>query len=476
MNTETTNESSKLKQGTENESTKKSEKFNLNIPGFSLKYEEELVGLELPFFSCEIGVHRVIAASKTISRLSKNIVLKIHTIFESIFKLKRNLLPVMVCLVFLIMIASGLWLTQTKKTDNLIKLIQLLRVGQITDAEKVLKNTMFKSISYHQIMARIYLKTGNIEEAEKEIAQIQKKQSDFYDMNVLKGHLSLAKGLSDSKVHYNQALQNKNLDKWCQAECHFGLAHIELLQNNFVKAIAKFDQAIAIDSFYVLSHTGKGLTLEKQNNFQQATKEYNEALKIIKGKCANCSDNILFKVNKILYESRKQIAECTGECMIQKQIEIEALIQKSRGKSELNMNEKNSNELKNVLFLEFGSEGQVETNLGENAYVSELIAQKISENPKIKRFEPLLISAFMLRLQQSYYQVNSLDFALNMGKFLPIHLVVTGTITRKGKQRYITMKIYENKQLKDELSHKFESTDKNDEQVKQLTKGFVIGS
>lgn len=157
-----------------------------------------------------------------------------------------------------------------------------LKEGRLDEAEKTFYNLSTKKgeaeVLGKEGLSTVYAKKGQGEKALKVAGEIEKKDADRAQVHVIKGNLLYRQDkITEAEGEYKKAIRKKGSEPYHSALAYNQLGRIYAGRGNYIKSRELYDQAVAIDPYYIEATSNKGLTYEREENWEKALETYRRA-------------------------------------------------------------------------------------------------------------------------------------------------------------------------------------------------------
>lgn len=355
--------------------------------------------------------------------------LKLRSLHNSIVTL------LLVMLIVLGVIVGKSWLAQDGKRNLTNDIFSMIHTNKLSQADQLIGALPGTSPLYYQAMAAVYLFRGDLDEAEKILAEAKNDvpMSDY--LTVIQGHLALAKGdLEKSQILYQQSLKSAGLNAWQQAECHYGLGRIFLLQGAIDQAEAELDLALLADPSFLQAHIAKGIVLERLGMKNKALQHFKMATTI------NTSDHL----SAVMYE--RGLERLKYEQKVGRDKRVDALIAELTNKYRQPIKNKagEASEWKSkplyFFITDFENKGQPAPMEGEDAYIEEQVSSEMATSQRLRPVDRALLDQILEELRLSNSELSDPQRILQLGRLLAARILVSGSIVRYKGQLQLFLK------------------------------------
>jgi tetratricopeptide (TPR) repeat protein len=157
-----------------------------------------------------------------------------------------------------------------------------LKEGKLDEAEKTFYNLSRKKgeaeVLGKEGLSTVYAKKGQTEKALKVAREVEEKAADRAQVHVVKGNLLYRQNkVKEAEGEYKKAVRKKRSEPYQSAVAYNQLGRIHAGRGNYKKSRELYDQAVAIDPYYIEATSNKGLTYEREGNWEKALEAYRKA-------------------------------------------------------------------------------------------------------------------------------------------------------------------------------------------------------
>ena len=263
---------------------------------------------------------------------------------------------------------------------------------------------------------------------------MEKDQPGAPYLGVLKAHLTLNEGnLDEAASGYRKGLESQGLERWQQAECHFGLGRVFMIRGDLGQAVTAFDEAIRLDPSFLQVYTARGLALERLGRAREAVDSYQQAALV------NPEDPI----NLTLYGRSREHLNDRDSSERRSRIDqlVSDLLQRYReGPRPAEVGDQWSSRPLYLFFLSLETKGQPSPREGEDAYVDEFISRDLKNSTRFQVVERRLLERLLEELKLSSSQLADPQTALRIGNILSAKILITGALVRYKGQLKVNLR------------------------------------
>ena len=156
--------------------------------------------------------------------------------------------------------------------------------GGNTDAAEIIFRQLSQGKGQEEVLGKeglikVYEQKGQTDKAFKLAEEVEKKAPDRSYVHVVKGDILYSEDKkSEAEAEYQKALQKNSTNPSQKAVALNKLGRLQASEGNYQQARELYDQAVAIDPYYIEAKTNKGATYEKEGDWDKALSVYNQAL------------------------------------------------------------------------------------------------------------------------------------------------------------------------------------------------------
>jgi tetratricopeptide (TPR) repeat protein len=157
-----------------------------------------------------------------------------------------------------------------------------LKEGRLDEAEKTFYNLSKKKgeaeVLGKEGLSTVYAKKGQSEKALEIAREVEKKGADSAQVHVIKGNLLYSQDkVTEAEGEYNKAVRKKGSEPYHRAVAYNQLGRIYASRGSYKKSRELYDQAVAMDPYYIEATSNKGLSYEREGNWEKALETYRRA-------------------------------------------------------------------------------------------------------------------------------------------------------------------------------------------------------
>ena len=303
-----------------------------------------------------------------------------------------------------------------------------IQEGDLKEAENISKKmTAMKGdgeILGKEVAAAVYVKTGRMDQAAKLAGELEKKAPERVQSQVIQGDILYArnqKKAAEGKYKKAAAKTEGSPTQKAQARNQLGRFYASL--GDFKEARGLYDQAVEIDPYYVEATANKGVTYEKEGNWDQALASYRNTLALDKN---DMIASVLAKKAQEMIDLQK---DSSKKARIDKLVKALAERYRRQQESTPKGGEDTWTSRPMVLtFVDFQEKGGLSERDGFSTALAVQLADKLNASGRVRVVERMLIEQLLEELNLGSSELADPDTALRLGKVLAAKLIGTGSL------------------------------------------------
>jgi tetratricopeptide (TPR) repeat protein/peroxiredoxin len=278
---------------------------------------------------------------------------------------------------------------------------------------------------------------GQVKKALSLAQQVEQADPSRGYVHVIKADVLYAQNKKQAaESEYQKAIAKKNIAPYHRAKAFNQLARIRADQGRLQQAQKLYDQAVALDPYYIEATTNKGLIYEKQGHWDQALACYAKAQRIDK---ADMFSLTLQKKLLAMLQLENDRAEKTR---------IDALVKdlaaryhnRQQTKKEAGQDAWTSRPMV-LSFVDFGETGGLPERDGFASIFTVQLADTLNASGRVQVVERVIVEKLLQELNMGSSELADSTNALELGKVLSAKLIVTGTLYYQNGKYILTMRL-----------------------------------
>jgi tetratricopeptide (TPR) repeat protein len=302
-----------------------------------------------------------------------------------------------------------------------------LRSGEVDKAKQVFEDMAAKSGSAEIVgkegLAAVYARKGESEKALKLAREVEQKAPDRSFPNVIKGEVLYSQNKpSEARSEYEKAVTKKQAAPYQKAVGYNQLGRMYAKNGETQAARQLYDQAVAIDPYYIEGTTNKGLTYEKEGKWDKALDSYRKAMEVEK------SD--LFAT--ALARKAQEMVDVQNDVKRKERMDrlVKELVERFRTqKKSVSKDEDTWTSRPMVLsFVDFQEKGMLNERDGFASVMTIQLTDLLNNSNRVQVVERVLMERVIEELHLGSSELADPETALKLGKVLACKLIGTGSV------------------------------------------------
>ena len=308
-----------------------------------------------------------------------------------------------------------------------IKGYAALKDGDLDEAEQTFHN-LSKEQGKGEVLGKeglsmVYAKKGQGEKALKVAKEVEQKAADRAYVHVVKGDLLYSRDKKEeAEAEYKKAINKNTAETYQKALAYNKLGRIYASQGEYEKSRSLYDQAVAIDPFYIEATSNKGVTYEKEGDWDKALEVYRKAQAI------DQSDTFVAVLAKKAQEMLILEQDIEKKNRIDKLVKELADRYRGKLKAEKKIEDTWTSRPMVLSFVNFMESGGLTERDGFSTVLTTQLADQLNASGRVQVVERVLIDRLLEELNIGSSELADPATALKLGQVLAAKLISTGSI------------------------------------------------
>lgn len=286
-------------------------------------------------------------------------------------------------------------------------------------------------------LCAVAAKKGQMQKALALARQVEQAEPSRGYVHVVKADLLYSQNQKQAAEHeYQKAIAKQNTEPYLRAKAYNQLARIRADQGRVEQSKSLYDQAIAIDPYYIEATANKGLLYEKEGRWDQALASYNKALSISKDDA-----HALMLQKKLL--AMMQLENDQAE-----KNRVDALVK------DLAARYRNRQQIKKdtvhdawtsrplvLSFVDFNETGGLPVRDGFSTLLTTQLAETLNASGRVQVVERMIVDKLLQELNLGASDLADPATALELGKVLSAKLISTGSLFYLNEDYLLTLRL-----------------------------------
>ena len=315
-----------------------------------------------------------------------------------------------------------------------------LKEGKVNEAGQVFQELAQKGGQAEVIgkegLAAVSVKKGEPEKALKLAAEVEKKAPKRSYPHVIKGDVLYTQNkVAEAQSEYQKATTKKEAEPYLQPVGYNQLGRLYAKKGDNEAARKLYDEAVAIDPYYIEGTTNKGLTYQKEGKWDKALDTYRQALGVEKTDVYATA----------LARQAQEMADLQRDR--QKSERIDRLVKElaERYRSQKKSAAKDQDEWTSrpmiLAFVDFQERGVLTERDGIAAVMTLQLTDYLNQSKRVQVVERALMDKLLEELNLGSSELADPQTALRLGKVLAAKLIGTGSLLNMPNTTSMTMRL-----------------------------------
>ncbi len=308
-----------------------------------------------------------------------------------------------------------------------IRAIAAVEEGNLAEAEKISRELIQEpgegETLGKEVQMTVLAKKGDTGKALQTAEELVKKAPDRPQAHRVKGDILYAQNKkAEAKAEYAQAVKKNNGLITQKAEAHNQLGRAYADAGDYKAARSIYDQAVDIDPYYIEATSNKGITYEKEGDWEKALGSYRGAL--------NLDKNDVF-ASALAKQAQEMLALQRDS---KKRERIDRLVQElaARFREQKETLDKDADTWTSrpmiLTFIDFQERGGLSERDGYSSVMAIQLADRLNASGRVQVVERVLIERLLEELNLGSSDLADPETALRLGKVLAAKLLGTGSL------------------------------------------------
>jgi tetratricopeptide (TPR) repeat protein len=303
-----------------------------------------------------------------------------------------------------------------------------LKEGDLDAAEKTF-NSLSQSAGQGKVlgdegMVSVYARKGQTKKALELAERVEKKAPDRGHVNTVKADILYAKGQKkEARAEYRKAAGKQSAAPYQKAVALNKLGRLQASLGNLSQARELYDQAVAIDPYYIEATANSAMTYEKEGKWDKALDAYRQALELNK-------DDVFAAT---LAKRAQSMVALQNDVERKKRMDglVKRLAERYRKQQQSKPKEPEDTWTSRPMimtFVDFQEKGGLSERDGLSSVLMLQLSDQLNASGRIQVVERILIEKLLEELDLGSSDLADPDTALRLGKVLAAKIIGSGSI------------------------------------------------
>ena len=323
----------------------------------------------------------------------------------------------------------------------MVKGYAALKTGDSSGAEKTFTSLSETkgddSVLGKEGLLSVYAAQGKTDKALKLAQEVEKKAPERSYAHVIKGDILYSRNQKDlAESEYQKAVKKGSGEPFQKAAASNKLGRLYASLGKYERSRELYDQAVVLDPYYIEAMTNKGVTYEKQGNWDKALETYKKGEGIDK--------NDVFAM-ALVKRATEMLAVKNDE---QRSERIDKLVKdlSKRYRSHKAASDKKTEDSWTsrpmvISFVDFNETGSLSERDGFSTVLTTELSDKLNSSGRVKVVERILIERLLEELNLGSSDLADPQTALKLGRVLAAKIMGTGTMLHTPSGTMLSLRL-----------------------------------
>jgi tetratricopeptide (TPR) repeat protein len=303
-----------------------------------------------------------------------------------------------------------------------------LKSGDPAAAEKTFL-TLSQSKGQGEVLGKeglvsVYAQKGQVKKALELAEEVEKKAPDRGHVHAVKADILYTKGKkNEAQAEYQKAVRKKSAAPFQKAAALNKLGRLKASVGNLSQARELYDQAVAIDPYYIEATANSGQTYEKEGKWNKALDAYRQALAVNK-------DDVF---SAALAKRAQSMVALQNDVERKKRMDglVKRLAERYRKQQQSKPKEPEDTWTSRPMimtFVDLQEKGGLSERDGFSSVLMIQLSDQINASGRIQVVERILIEKLLEELNLGSSDLADPETALKLGKVLAAKIIGTGSL------------------------------------------------
>ena len=304
-----------------------------------------------------------------------------------------------------------------------------LKEGNVDKAEKVFEEIAKDKATESEVigkegLAAVYAQKGDADKALKTAEEVVKKAPERSYAHVVKAEVLYSRDQKqEAAEELKQAVEKKEAEPHQKALAYNQFGRLLSNIGQYDQARQLYDQAVEIDPYYIEATSNKGMTYEKQGNWDKALESYQKAQTLD-------SDDAF---SAVLLKKAAQMSALQNDAAQRERVDrlVKDLAQRFREQQSARKKEEKDTWTSRPLilsFVDFQEKGGLSERDGFSTVVITQLSDLLNAGGRVQVVERVLIERLLEELNLGSSDLADPETALQLGRVLAAKVIGTGTL------------------------------------------------
>ena len=326
---------------------------------------------------------------------------------------------------------------------RLVKGYAALNQGKLDESERTFSRLAQQSgpaqLAGKEGLSALAAKKGQVKKALALARQVEQADPSRGYVHVIKADVLYSQNKKqDAEKEYQKAVTKTNTEPYLRAKAYNQLARIRADQGRLEQARLLYDQAVAIDPYFIEATANKGLLYEKEGRWDQALASYNEALRIDRQDLFALT--LQKKLLSMMQLEQDRSAKSRVDGLVKDLAERYRNRQQVAALSDTEADGWTSRPLV-LSFVDFKETGGLPVRDGYATILTSQLAEALNASGRVQVVERVVVEKLLQELNLGSSELADPATALKLGQVLSAKLISTGSLFYLNENYLLTLRL-----------------------------------
>lgn len=314
-----------------------------------------------------------------------------------------------------------------------------LKAGKVGDAEKTFtqlaRGKGKTEVLGKEGLAAVYARQGKAAKALELADEVKKKAPQRAYAHVVKADVLYSQNRKkEAQAEYEAATKKSEAETYQKAVAYNKLGRLYASVKDYKTSRSLYDQAVALDPYYVEAMANKGVTYEKEGKWDKALESYQQ------GQAVNRQDDF----SRVLAGRAMEMLEYQKDAARKERIDklVKNLAERFREQQKRPKPEDTWTSPPMVVsFVDFQEQGGLSEREGMSIVLTSQLADQLKASGRVKVVDRVLLDRLLEELNLGSSELADPETSLKLGRVLAARVMGTGTLFTMPEGTLLTMRL-----------------------------------
>jgi len=349
-----------------------------------------------------------------------------------------------------------------------------LKDKNLAEAEKVFREMSAGGASGEVLgkegLAAVYAQKGEAARALEMARDVERKAPRRGYVNVMKGNILYAQGnKKEAEAEYRMGAQKAESEVYQEAVRYNQLGRYYAQSGQYKKARELYDQAVRIDPYYIEGTTNKGVTFEKEGQWDKALESYQKALSQEKGDTFAA----------VLAKKAQEMVDIQKDADRSKRIDqlVKDLAERYRSqKSKPSRSEDTWTSPPMILsFIDISEKGVMSERDGISEVFTAELSGMLNGSGRVRVVERVILDRLLAELNLGSSELVDPETKLKLGRVFAARLIGTGSFTHLTQGALLSLRLIDSEttEISEVITKQMNTSGGLEKQIFQLNRDIL---